>query len=1426
MGEVQRVHVRASDGAEEEDEDRAVERSPEEGSPEEERGDAATRTSAAGTGAPLTQTILPPPHWMHPSASPQRTSNHTHVVPRSQVPIDLAAEVAERLVRLSKYSACETVEDTRIDKREHTLRLLTDRVVHYLRGQTFHYSGDAAADRQAVRAKAEEGVRNDQSGKMLEEQERAKVASEAAQRFLRECGEGQIAAAQEEQVRKLGVAAVQTAIEQLLDGSSESDATRQRASYELVQRGEERLHADAMAALPTIYSMPPDEKGMAAYRNTLANDVVRTLKENATELVQKEEKVALLQELNARAINSGSWQSGLNASIAEDEQRKKEEEEAIRERLVEEQKAQKAQKEATAAAKKQKPEAEPPQPLTVWKPKAPVTAPARPTLQPIEYGGLTFDSYASREPVQSEVQFLETITRAEQTRGAIQVVKRGEQLVLNVNSRQKATGVEKVQSYVKESVTPLAQAIERLRRYGRRLISGTVKKDGKNVRFEMGHKPDGTPYLCIGGEETCGDEVAARLAEMVPHTKPDLVLLFKELDPLTPDDLDPTPPSVPKVTSLHPSKLRQDEYGTALLLDCYNEQRTPLYNFAHLKFKIEPPPEKAEAAVVAAKEALEAAKQNVAKERADDERRLDEERAIRAKAEATLGQVPSIDTKQRRKECSKELTAEQQKELEEEEEALKETRITVKGHSPEEALLKKITLAENAKHAADSAIERFENKLAAPPKELTRAEEKLKRAEAALYENHACKIVSVAATTVRKDAHQVEIASGYKGSAGRTTTQCIPASLTHVWLCRVEGEAEPAFATNEFLEANFSADWLRGCEQQEYVGRFRLVAERSWEAKPTAVSAAPPAVITAPPCMPALDARLKANDNVQFWSTAASVDMERGTAPSPSDAYAIGFSTTNRAWWVLLASLGAERPHIVTQGWVETHFRPLLTEGCNPPDAFFSPNKPNGELIANSELKLDDGQVIDDGWRSGHAASPAASEAVADLRAAEAARTAALAEAERREVQKVAAPHLPLEEPIKGLLESCTLRYRGAGSEWFAQLQSGMVVPLHKSVVDACIEPEFQSKCREAFVSVTEASFTAFGSQNLDVASEAPTAPTAAQEALPAGVDWPLYQNAGDLLGIGCATDGFLGFDNKKKKQPKQWRVYYRKDEQIVFDIELRGVVIEGVHVEQYEKISKMISKVKDKAKTPSDKQLPYPLHKPPETSEDNGTSDQVPVPKHAAGGAGGGDGDADEPPPPKRLKRAAAEKADKSFGAYDEGGEDDESGSYRFDESESDQSDEPEKRAGGRKRKGGGGMAISNKQARSSDAGDAAAVAVTGVPVSPPLDKMKRIRTMLGIDTQGAPKVLKEAKERMGLTLTSALGEQKDTILHQLDTLKVKVQSIVDKLEMRNQVPDAALNIPAVLAQAREECKEADIMVPAQGTLLEQADAILAQLS
>ena len=1253
-------------------------------------------------------------------------------------------------------------------------------------------------------------------------------------------------------MRKLGVAAVQTAIEQLLDGSSESDATRQRASYELVQRGEERLHADAMAALPTIHSMLPDEKDMAAYRSTLANDVVRTLKENATKLVQKEEKVALLQELNARAINSGSWKSGLNASIAEDEQRKKEEEEAIRERLAEEQKQQKVQKEAMAAAKKQKPEAEPPQPLTVWKSKAPIPAPASPTQPSAECNGLKFDSYASREPVQSETQFLETITTAEQTRGAIQVVNRGEQLVLKVNSRQKAIGVEKAKSYVKESVMPLAKAIETLRRYGRRLISGTVKKDGKNVRFEMGHKPDGTAYLCIGGEEKYDDYVAAHLAEMVPHTKPDLARLFKKLDPLMPDDLDPTPPSVPGVASLHPSALRQNEYGSALLFDCYSgekEGRTPLYDFTHLKFKIEPPPKGAEAAVVAAKEALEAAKQKAAKERADDERSLDEQRAIWAKAEATIAQKPSIDTKQRRKEFSKELTAGQQKELEEEEGALKETRITVKGHSPEEeeeAFRMQIQRAEAAKRSADREIETLEKELAAPPvtKELTRAEEKLKRAEAALYENHACKIVSVAATTVRKEAHEVEAASKIKLNGGMLKTKIVPASPKHVWLCRVEGEAKPAFATNEFLEANFSADWLRGCEQPEYVGRFRLVAERSWEVKSTAVSAAPPAVITAPPCMPALDARLKANDNVQFWSTAASVDMERGTAPSPSDAYAIGFSTTNRAWWVLLASLGAERPHVVTQGWVETHFRALLTEECNPPDAVIGANRPTGKLIAKSELKLHDGQVIDDAWRSGHAASPAASEAVANLRTAEAASAAALADAKRREVQKVAAPHLPLEEPIKGLLQSYTLRYRGAATIWFAQLASGKVVPLHASVVDACIEPDFQRKCWEAFVTVTEASLTAFGRSKLELASDAPPEVTAPQ--VPDGIDWDFYQNKSNtLLGAGWATEGTVGYNKKG-----EWRMYYRHNvSKAHFSVELKGV--NGTPQWPKKELTKRLGSASSNAKAdkksegtkPEGQALPPHLVPPPaEAALAGGThkrarDDDGPSPadrSKASRMAPKAKGQA--APSSQRPNRAAAAKAIEKLGGDNEGDESDAEIEDDADESEGSvsvesESEEPTNRRSGGKRKGGGGMAVPKKKARSSNAGGAAtsaAVPVTGVPVSPPPDKNQRIRTMLGIDARTLPKVLIEAKERMGLTLTGPLEGQQDAILQQLDALEVKVQSIVDKLCMQDDVPDAAINMPAILTQLLEACKDAGIMVSAEsaeGTLPERADTILEQL-
>ena len=104
----------------------------------------------------------------------------------------------------------------------------------------------------------------------------------------------------------------------------------------------------------------------------------------------------------------------------------------------------------------------------------------------------------------------------------------------------------------------------------------------------------------------------------------------------------------------------------------------------------------------------------------------------------------------------------------------------------------------------------------------------------------------------------------------------------------------------------------------------------------------------------------------------------------------------------------------------------------------------------------------------------------------------------------------------------------------------------------------------------------------------------------------------------------------------------------------------------------------------------------------------------------------------------------------------------------------------------------------------------------------------MLGIDARPSPKVLKEAKERMGLTLTGALGEQQDAILQQLDALKVKVQSIVDKLCMQDDVPDPAINMPAILTQLLEACKDAGIMVSAEsaeGTLPERADTILEQL-
>ena len=143
----------------------------------------------------------------------------------------------------------------------------------------------------------------------------------------------------------------------------------------------------------------------------------------------------------------------------------------------------------------------------------------------------------------------------------------------------------------------------------------------------------------------------------------------------------------------------------------------------------------------------------------------------------------------------------------------------------------------------------------------------------------------------------------------------------------------------------------------------------------------------------------------------------------------------------------------------------------------------------------------------------------------------------------------------------------------------------------------------------------------------------------------------------GCATDGFFGFDNKKQES-KQWRVYYRKDEQIVFSIPLRGVHIEGVHIESYPttgkkgKLSDMISSAKDRAKNPPDKPLPH-LEKPPpqraltHKGDSNGTSDHSDQARASKKVMRGGDAGA-AAPAAKRLKRAAAAKAAESFGGHD----------------------------------------------------------------------------------------------------------------------------------------------------------------------------------
>jgi len=1057
-----------------------------------------------------------------------------------------------------------------------------------------------------------------------------------------------------------------------------------------------------------------------------------------------------------------------------------------------------------------KPEAAPPE--EAWNP-GPARPPPPRAKATIEYGGATFDSFVDR-PAHASIKagnvspaerFLQSILSAQKKRGAIEVCVRDGKPELRVNGRQSpVVGSDKIHSYVRETLMPFVEAIENLRRLGGpRMVTGYAKVDRKeSARFSVGHNSEGVAELRVEGPKPVvkqgAKEVLSYIETKLPYKKDELKTLFQPVKMVSVDDFAPTAQT--GVASLNPDALRKDKKGCARLYACYDpdnedESTCPLKSFECdplFRGPIEPPPAKETRALEAAERALEEAEK--AAERAREE--AEKATAVAETPEAIAAQFEKLST-------------------------LREAvRAAKADEAPEADLSRARALVEEAKAAlmpmelSQQCARGKEAKAVRCELDLSRARAHVKYAKAALREADASLIVSIAFTRVT--------------GGGRTT---------EVWLCGTERGADAAFTTEDWLKTKFSESWLKECKAAPYVGCFRLVTKRAWHIPPPKQAAAivpcPPVASQAPPlpallALPALDAVLQGafSANRDLWRRAAVKEFEEGWAPSPSDAYAIGFSKTEGMWWVLLASLGNDRPHPVVQDWVHRHFRSF---------AFYTQGHDRPRLHETALTA----RLISEDWRMGHAASDATSEAIRQVndavKAAADAVANAAASAKLQVAIEAAQPHLP-EEPIRSLMLSHTLKYRGAKSNWFAELESGEVVPLHPSVVHACIEPAFQIKCWEAFVAVTTESLTAYGREALCIASD--ERGTSGQERppsdpLPDGVNWDPYMRK-DLLGIGCARKGDLGFKEGASQPTEQWRVYYQSEEGTLLSIGLKGVL----GMDQYKKSGKgsvadAISSDKgnaQKAKNPRSTQLPA-LHEPPpaplllthkRARDDDGPSpaDRSKASRMAPKAKG------QAAPSSQRPNRAAAAKAIEKLGGDDEGDESDTESEDDADESEGSVSvesecEEPTNRRSGGKRKGGGGMAVPSQKKRACGAAEMAVPTgvVTGTPVptvstEPIPDMVERIKKELGLDASlNLVTALDEAEGLLGLPADGRMLQRATAVLAAVKNLRGKVQQIAPTLGL-----DAALNLSDAIAKA---CSH----VPAEGTLPERADAILEQL-
>ena len=322
------------------------------------------------------------------------------------------------------------------------------------------------------------------------------------------------------------------------------------------------------------------------------------------------------------------------------------------------------------------------------------------------------------------------------------------------------------------------------------------------------------------------------------------------------DDFAPTVQT--GVASLNPEALRKDEDGRKRLYACYdpyieNESERPLKSFdcdPAFRGLIEPPPEKARKALEAAERVLEEAKKAAARAKTQE--------AIAAREEKLSSLREAV------------RAAEVDAEVKEAANASGLSRRIRRRPMPggrEEGY----TEAEMPIYSAEVLLERAIEEAKKPEDDLCEARAHVREAEAALREADASLIISVAFTRVM----------------GR-------GEMTYVWLCGVEGCPDASFTTEAWLKTKFSEGWLKVCKAAPYVGRFRLVTKRAWHIPPpkqTASIVPRPPVASKTPVLPTLDAVLQgALSQVDLWRRAAVQEFEEGWAPSPSDAYAIGFS--------------------------------------------------------------------------------------------------------------------------------------------------------------------------------------------------------------------------------------------------------------------------------------------------------------------------------------------------------------------------------------------------------------------------------------------------------------------------------------------------------------------------------------------------------